>query len=263
MGTFLYYRTYPGFSGNNTFARDKKELVDVCVRSIVDSLDGVDARAVINNSTPDYSDFIRSRFPDIHHVSAPCDRDDAVGKWIVFGGVGSFFELYNHMLARGHGDEDVIMILEDDYLFSERGLARWISGIRHFDGLVSPYDPPDRYRRTDDAFARRTRLWAHDNAHWRQIESTTSTVGGRFKYFRRADWVAKMPRPRVRRFHPGYFIGRELPSTDRVFYRRCHYWLGIDLFCPLPGVATHLAPNQLSVGVDWQARFKELQGHSA
>lgn len=40
MGIFLYSRTYPGFSGNNTFVRDKKELVDVCVRSIVDSLGG-------------------------------------------------------------------------------------------------------------------------------------------------------------------------------------------------------------------------------
>lgn len=263
MDTFLYYRTYPGFSRNNLFAGDKQELLDVCQRSMDDSLAGVDVLAVINGSTPEYTELIRAKYPAVHHVAEPCDRQDAANGKLVYGGTGSFFAMYDHMLKRGHSDEDVILILEDDYLFTPGGLARWVSGIRRFDGLVSPYDPPDRYRRTDDAYARRTRVWAHDNIHWRQIESTTSTIGGRFKHFRRAQLAAKLPRPRFRRLHAGYLLGRELPSIDRVFYRRCHFWLGIDLYCPLPGVATHLATDQLSIGVDWEARFNELRDHRA
>lgn len=259
MSTFLYYRTYPGFSKNNLFARSKPELLDVCQRSMDDSMDGVDVVAVINRSTPEYTRLIASKYPVVHHVSEPCDREDARNGRLVYGGVGSFFAMYDYMLHRGHADEDVILILEDDYLFTPGGLRRWVSAIAHFDGLVSPYDPPDRYRRTDDAYAVKTRIWAHDNAHWRKIESTTSTIGGRFKYFRRAELAAKLPRPRFRRLHSGYLLGRELPSIDRVFYRRLHYWLGIDVFSPVPGVATHLAVDQLSIGVDWEARFNELR----
>lgn len=259
MDTFIYYRTYPGFSAKNLFARSKKELLDVCQRSMDDGLGGVEVRAIINGSTPEYTELIRAKYPAVHHVSAPCDRQDAVNGKLVYGGVGSFFAMYDLMLTFGHCDEDVIMVLEDDYLFTKGGLGRWVSGIRHFDGFVSPYDPPDRYRRTDDAYARKTPMWAHADTHWRQIESTTSTFGGRFKYFRKAHLAAKIPRLRFRRFHAGYLLGRELASIDRVFYRRCHYWLGIDLFSPVPGVATHLAEDQLGVGVDWEGRFNELR----
>ncbi len=259
MEAYLYFRTYPGFSENNLFAQSKQELIDVCYKSIKQYLNHVHVCAVINNSTPEYTELIRGKFPAIHHVSAPCDRNDFWNNKMVFGGVGSFFKTYEYIFENKHEDDDVIMILEDDYLFVEDGFRQWVDGIRYFDGFISPYDPPDRYRRNDDAYAKKTLLWLHNNRHWRKIESTTSTIGGKFKYFKKAFFVAKIPRLYIRRFHPGYFFGKEFASIDRVFYRRCHYWLRINLFSPIPAIATHLSKGQLSPGVDWEKRFKELQ----
>jgi len=259
MKTFLYFRTYPGFSENNLFAKNKFELIDVCVKSMGLCKTLTNAYAVINNSTPEFTEYLNKKFSLIHHVNAPCDRTDSWNSKLVYGGVGSFFRTYEFIMSNNHHEDDIILILEDDYLFVDGGFDEWIAAIGFFDGFVSPYDPPDRYRRSDDAYAKKTSLWLHGSKHWRQIESTTSTIGGKFKYFKKAFFTAKIPRPRIRRFHPGYFFGKELASIDRVFYRRCHYWLGIDLYSPIPALATHLSMDQLSPGVDWEKRFKELE----
>lgn len=256
---YLYYRTYAGWSGKNIFAKNKFELISVCWRSLEIKNIPFTSFVWIDNSTPEFTEFISSKFSSIHHTSEGFDVDDNLNRIPVFGGRGSYFKMREFMHNNNHADDDVILILEDDYLFVKGGFHEWIEACKHFKGFVSPCDHPDRYRRKDDAFAKKTKITVHNNRHWRQIESTTGVVGGRYKYFRRTFPIAKTPRVRINFFWPGRFLGKELVSMDRGFYRRIHYLLRIKLFGPIPGIAAHLSKGQIDSVVNWEKRYKELE----
>ena len=257
MNVYLYYRTYPGFSEKILFAADKYELVKVCLESMELDKNNVHLCAIVNQSTPEFTNFLSARFPSIYHVSEPCDRDDYRNHKMIFGGIGSYFKTYDMIMENNHHDEDVILIIEDDYLFIAGGLNEWIEASRKFDGFVSPYDAPGKYS-TANTSSSKTTLYFHANRHWRLTESSTSTIGGRYKYFKKAFPMIKIPRLRKGRFHVGYFFGKELPSIDQIFYIRCRRWLGIDLVCPVPAIATHLSKNELSPAFDWEKRYLEI-----
>lgn len=281
MGVYLYYRTYwgkesgSGWLGRNILAKDKYELVDVCMTSTAFDNEDITSYACVDNSIPEYTKFLQPRFSELIHSSEGFDVADFRNKLPVFGGLGGLAKTYRLMENNNHNDDDVVLVLEDDYLFASGGFHEWIEACRHFDGFVSPFDHPDRYIRNDDLFATRPEMFIHNNRHWRKSESTTSVLGARYKYFRKTHFIRKIPRFHIWFFWPSRLIGGELPSIDRVFYRRAHYLLGIDVFTPIPGLATHVsrgvAPRkrylrrgcsalatQLSPGVDWEKRYREV-----
>ena len=283
MGVYLYYRTHwekesnLGWSGKNIFAKDKLELVEVCMKSADLDKQEIYSYACINNATPEYLEFLQGKFSKVFQISEGFDVNDFDNKLPVFGGCGSLFRMFNLMESNNHDDNDIVLVLEDDYLFVSGGFQEWIEACKHFDGFVTPFDHPARYIRNDDLYAKKTEIFVHKNRHWRKAESTTSTVGARYKYFRKTFFMRKIPRFHVWFFWPSRLIGRELPSIDRVFYRRAHYLLGIDVFTPIPGIAVHLTKfvppakrylkrgclmpdTQLSLGVDWEKRYKEVLG---
>ena len=281
MAVFLYFRTYwgkqsnTGWLGKNLFAKSKYELVDVCIKSMeLDKLD-IHSYACIDNSTEEYTQFLMPKFSKLFHTSEGFDVNDFHNRLPVFGGKGGLVRVHDFINSNKHDDEDIILIVEDDYLFVSGGFEEWVEACKHFNGFVSPFDPLDRYIRNDDMYAKKTEIFIHNNRHWRKSESTTSVIGGRYKYFRKSAFIRKLPRFFIWFFWPGRLIGRELASIDRVFYRRIHYLLGINVFSPIPGIATHLSQfkhpppgvfkndvkipdSKQSPGVDWEKRFKEL-----
>ena len=283
MKTYLYFRTYwgkdslTGLSGRNILAKTKMELVSTCVNSLeLNRLKNLHTCACVDNSTNEYTRYLESVFDEVFHTSEGFDVDDHRGKWPVFGGMGNLIEVLKFIASRGHHDDDIIMIVEDDYLFRVNGLKDWVDACVKLEGFVSPFDHPDRYIRNDDLFWRKSDISIVDNIHFRTIEANTSVVGGRYKFFRRSAVLRKIPRLHVWFFWPGRLLGKELPSIDRVFYRRAYLWLRIKLFSPIPGFATHLSKfvppenssvlkkgvtlpeTQLSPGVDWEKRFYDL-----
>ncbi|MCD6347522.1 MAG: hypothetical protein J7L96_08905 [Bacteroidales bacterium] len=283
MKVFLYFRTYwgkesgQGWLGRNILAKDKYELVEVCIKSLGLNKQDIYSYACIDNSTPEYTEFLKPRFSEVFHTSEGFDVNDHHNKWPVFGGKGGLAKVLNLIENNNHDDDDIVLILEDDYLFVSGGFEEWIDACKHFDGLVSPFDHPDRYIRNDDMYAKRTEIFVHNNRHWRKAEATTSVIGARYKYFRKTSFIRKIPRFHIWFFWPGRLFGKELPSIDRVFYRRAHYLLGIDLFTPIPGIANHLSKSvppppkclkegakvsdtQLSPGVNWEKRYREVAG---
>lgn len=283
MSTYLYFRTYwgkqsqTGLSGRNILATSKMQLVETCINAL--ELDGVKIHtcACVDYSTPEYTAFLKSRFDDVFHTSEGCDVIDHKGRWPVFGGIGNLPRVLSYIAEQHHASDDVVLIVEDDYLFVERGLGVWISACEQLDGFVSPFDHPDRYVRNDDLYGSKADIKIVDNRHWRTIESNTSVVGGRYEYFARTAFTRKVPRLYVLYVWPGHFLGRELPSIDRVFYRRAYLWNRVKLYSPIPGLATHLSrfipppsrknlkkgatlpATHLSPGVDWEKRFRDLQ----
>jgi hypothetical protein len=283
MKVYLYYRTYwgkdssSGMSGRNVLAESKGDLVETCLKSLeLEGTGGVYTCACVDHSTPDYTAFLESRFDEVYHTSEGFDVNDHFGKWPTFDLRGNLAEVLRLIESRGHSEDDVILLLEDDYLFAPNGFASWISACQKIDGFVSPFDHPDRYYRSDDMYFEKTKIMIMDNTHFRNSESSTSVVGGLYKYFKRTYRLRMIPRFHLWFYWPGRIFGKELPSIDRVFYRRAYRWLGVKLFSPIPGFATHLSkfippedprfllkgkippPTQLSPGFDWVKRFDDL-----
>lgn len=255
---YLYYRTYPGWSGKNIFAKNKFDLINACWKSLEIENTLVNSCAWIDNPNEAFKDFMSRKIKDHHYTYEGFDCNDSKNRLPLFGGSGSYFKLREFMSNNNHKDDDIILILEDDYLFVSGGFKKWIEACRHFNGFVSPIDHPNTYRRNDHLFAKKSKIEAFNGHHWRKIESTIGTVGGKYQYFKKTYFVSKMPRFYVYSFWPGRLLGKELASIDRVFYRRIHYFLGIDLYVPIPGIAAHLSKNELDPVVDWGKRYHEL-----
>lgn len=282
MNVFLYFRTYwgdpsgPGMSGRNILASNKYDLVKTCIQSLELFRDlNIHTCACVDNSTPEYTKFLERHFDEVLHTNEGFDVDDHKGIFPVFGGMGNLIKVLNHINSKMHDDDDIILLLEDDYLFAPNGFRDWISACSALKGFVSPFDHPDRYYRNDDWFFKKTPISLHDNRHFRNVESTTSVVGGRYRYFRKTHFLRKIPRFHIWFFWPERIFGGELPSIDRVFYRRAFLFLRIRLFSPIPGFATHLSAfvpptnsdnsqnkrfpsTQLSPNYDWEQRFYDI-----
>ena len=282
MRVYLYYRTYwgdnngPGWLGRTVIAKNKLELVDVCIKSMNLSNIEIIKYAFIDNPTSEYENFISKHFDKIIHTAEGKDIDDIVNGWPVFGSVGSLIRLFEFMLDNQHKDNDVILLVEDDYLFAPDAINKWVKAVQSLGDFVTPFDHPDRYIRSDDLYAKKTRIQIVSNHHWRQSESCTSVIGGTFKTFRKTFFLRKIPRLYAKGLYPERIIGRELPGVDRVFCRRAHYLMGINIYSPIPGIACHLSKfvppttkklirkgvetpeTQLSPGYDWDRRYKEI-----
>ena len=259
---YLYYRTYPGWSGKNVFAKNKFDLIDVCWKSLEMECIHLNSFAWIDNPNEEFTNFMSKRIKSHKYTYEGCDANDSKNGLPVFGGLGSYFKLREFMSNNNHKDDDIILVLDDDYLFVPGGFMKWIEACRHFEGFVAPCDNPDRYRRKDDLFAKKTTIQVFNDHHWRKVESTTGVVGAKYKYFKKTYFITKTPRMYVRSFWPGRLFGKEFPSLDRAFYRRIHYLLGIDLYAPIPGIAAHLSKGQLASVVDWEKRYFELKSNA-
>ncbi len=259
---YLYYRTYAGISSKNLFAKTKEDLIEVCWRSLEIEKTEVKVFACIDVPTEPFKKFMFARTPHHFYTEEGADCYDSKNRLPLFGGGGSYFKLREFMSNNKHKDDDIVMILEDDYLFVPGGFQEWIDACRSFDGFVTPSDHPDRYTRKDDKFATKTKIKIFNKRHWRNVESTTGTVGGKYKYFRRSYFLTKTPRMYIFSFWPGRIFGKELTSMDRVFYRRIYRFLGIQLFAPMPALAVHLAEGNLDSVVDWEKRYIELKNET-
>jgi len=281
MKFYLYYRTYwgdpngPGWLGRNILAQSKMELIQVCIKSMELEKCDIYSYAFVDNSNAKYTEFISKKFNEVILTNEGKDISDNIGGWPIYGGTGSLMRLMEFMLQNNHKDDDVILLVEDDYLFLPGALEKWITAVQYFNGFVFPMDHPDRYIRNDDYYAKKTEIHIVSNHHWRQVEAATSVMGAKYKLFRKTFFLRKIPRLFFFGMYPGRLLGKELPGVDRVINRRAHYLMGINVYSPIPGIACHLSKffpppvknlkpgmklpeTQLSYGVDWEARYKEM-----
>ncbi len=257
---YLYYRTYPGWSGKNLFENNKIDLLKVTWKSLEIEKNSINSIAFIDNPNETYNNFLSERIEKHHYSHEGADCYDSKNRLPLFGGGGSYFILREVMSKNNHKDDDIILILEDDYLFVEGGFEKWIEACKKFNGFVAPLDHPNRYKNNnDDLFFKKSPIFMFNKHHWRKSESTTNTFGGKYKYFKKTYFISKLPRPYFFSFWPGRLFGKELTSMDRIFFRRVHFLFGIDLFTPIPGLAAHLAKGELDNVVDWEKRYYSLK----
>jgi len=285
MKVYLYYRTYwgkaskTGWLGKNVLANSKMEMVNACLKSmdIGKQSPAITLRkiACVDNSIPEYTKHLESRFDEVVHTSEGFDVSDSHKGWFPLWGMrGAASKLFKLIKSKGHDSEDIILIIEDDYLFVEKGLEKWILACLHFKGFVSPYDHPYNYYR-NDMFHKTSSMEIFQNNHWRETTCNTSVIGGKHEYFKKTSLFRKIPRIVFGPIYLDRFLGRELPSLDINFYRRIRRFLRVKTYSPMPGFAQHLSrwPNvskkhmkagyetpltEFSPGIDWKARYGNM-----
>ena len=286
MNVFLYYRTYwgtdsnTGWLGRNVLAESKMEMVRTCISSMEFERLAPKIRlrkiACVDNSAPEYTRHLESHFDEVFHTNEGLDISDTVNGWIPLWGMkGGLVKVLNLIKSRSHHPDDIILIVEDDYLFIENGLQLWISACEHFDGFVTPYDHPYNYFR-NDMFQKIKGIDIFSGKYWRETTCTTSVIGGKSKLFDRTRFFRKIPRFVFGPFFMDRLFGKELPSLDIIFYRRIRKLLGLKSYNPMPGLAQHLSKwpdvekkymktgcetplTEFSPGVDWTKRYKSCK----
>jgi hypothetical protein len=285
MNVFLYYRTYwgknnpTGWLGKNILANSKMEMVRTCIKSMeIEKFESsiiFYSIACVDNSVPEYTSFLESKFDEVFHTNEGLDITDSYkGLFPIWGMHGALVKLINLIKSKNHKPDDIVLIIEDDYLFIENGFQKWINACCHFKGFVSPYDHPFSYYR-NDMFLKIKSIEIYNNIHWRESTCNTSVLGGKYEYFNKTKFFRKIPRLVFGPIYLERIFGAELPSIDVLFYRRIRKYLGIKLYSPIPGLAQHLSKwpnvsenhlksnidipkNELSPGRDWEKRYASL-----
>lgn len=285
MNVFLYYRTYwgrnslTGWLGRNIIAKSKMEMVRACLKSMefnkLDPRVKINKIACVDNSTPEYTEHLTKYFDEIYHTNEGLDVTDTRNGWVPLWGMrGGLVKVLEFINQRQHDPEDIILILEDDYVFAPNGFSSWINACEHFSGFVTPYDHPYNYYR-NDMFQKLVGIDVFEGRHWRETTCTTSVIGAKYEFFKKTRFIRKIPRLVFGPFYVERFFRKELPSLDIIFYRRIRKLLGVKTYSPMPGLAQHLSiwPNvsprhmkknydtpstELSPGVDWIGRCKSL-----
>ena len=116
-----------------------------------------------------------------HFTSRPEYTDRLASREIFEGGTeaGAFLALLDHIVSKDFSDDDVIYIVEDDYMHR----PGWVEALLDA-GLQTPanywtlYDNPDKY---ENSLKLPSRIFLGNVCHWRETPSTTNTFATRFK----------------------------------------------------------------------------------
>ncbi len=127
---------------------------------------------------------------------------------------------------------DWIYFVEDDYLHAPDAARVMVEGAMRFD-LLSLYDHLDRYTRSDDRTTGKETVALTSSCHWRTAESTCHT------------WACSRTRWLTIRD-----VCRKHGPNDRSFFYEL-IDMGIRLWTPIPGRATHCMKGYMSPMVNW------------
>lgn len=191
-------------------------------KSFFNASSGFDVYVVYDGEENEYTQYIKS-----HPIKE-------FMKFNYSNGVKSVKEVYNKI--NGLTDKyDYFYISEDDYLYTPDAFKILGEGIAVLgqDTMITLYDHPDRYTRTDDITRGKESIGIGASCHWRTVESTCSSF-----------CVSK----NVLLENPELFTG-ELP--DRELWRKL-YAKGFRLWSPIVGRATHLNTKFMSPFIDWR-----------
>lgn len=130
-------------------------------------------------------------------------------------------------------DGDWIYFVEDDYLHAPDAARVFVEGASRFD-LISLYDHPDRYTRTDDITRGEESVELTPSCHWRTAESTCCTYG----ISRKAWDLSKIT---IRNNGP----------NDRSLFKDLIDKNHLRLWTPIPARSTHCYKGYMSPMVDW------------
>jgi len=159
-------------------------------------------------------------------------------------GAGTFRDALN-LAIRQNTDEEVVYLLEDDFLHTPNANKIIEEGVKTFNMYVTGYDHLDKYINKDfggnpfiEDGGEVTRVVKSESSHWKITNSTVmsfaATVGR-----------LKKDKELLDKFSSS-------PITDSFgFFLTLAREKGIGCLSSIPGVSTHVEKNWLSPLVDW------------
>lgn len=151
----------------------------------------------------------------------------------------SFLNVLNHVIKQDYNDEDIIYLLEDDYLHKPGWVDILIEGFEYIGAdYYTLYDHPDKYY-LPMYESLQSKIIVTPSAHWRTTPSTTNTYACKFKTLKEHFDI-----------HIQYcdLVDKWVKDHDKF----THLWnMGSNLISCIPGYSSHVEGNMLSPTIDW------------
>jgi glycosyltransferase involved in cell wall biosynthesis len=173
-----------------------------------------------------------------HHFQF--DKEDKVIEFTGGSDASSFLFCLNTIKDSNPLDEDIIYIIEDDYLHIEGWENILQESYNSFDvDYVTLYDHPDKYflPMYDNL---QSKILHTENTHWRTTPSTCNTYSGKWKTFKK-HWETHIKYCMPEFTHPGYDHTKFTSLWEQ----------GSNLISCMPGYSTHSELPFLSPLTDW------------
>lgn len=137
----------------------------------------------------------------------------------------SFLEMLNIIQRGDHNEDDIIYMLEDDYLHLPGWTNIMIEGLGLETDYISLYDHLDKYQYYPDLLSK---IYVSESCHWRTVPSTCNTYACRFSTLIRDIDI-----------HKFYSINHHngISSDHSKFINLGN--IGRRLITPMPGYSTH------------------------
>jgi hypothetical protein len=264
----IAYRIYPKVSKpalGLPFSDDKRRLAEICVRSLKESLGTLRARMwVLLDACPnDYAAIFEKYF---------CPGDLTFIHLPGVGNQATFAKQIDVLLEQS--DSEFVYFAEDDYIYLPDQFSRMLEFMNANTSVdfISPYDHLDCY--TLDIHDRPKWIRVSASHHWRTAASTCLTFLTSKKTLRQTEkqfrtycrrnydfslWLGLTKQSIFNPLQAATFLYQQ-PLFAKVIAKAWFYgWKQIlfgrrmQLWVPVPGLATHLDIEAMSPNVDWRA----------
>jgi hypothetical protein len=264
----ICYRIYPKISKiPPIYPDDKFKLSELCLASLVKSLDGIKAKwfVILDNCPPEYREmFGKYLNSDAEYIETNVQNN---GK--------TFGMQMDILLNQNYSDK--IYFAEDDYFYIPGNFLKMLKAIEQPDfDFITPYDHLDYYHL--EFHNRKYYIKFIEGNHWRSCGSTTMTflttklmlsrTESTFRTYIRKNYDSSLwmtlTRDNVNSpFRFFKLIGKEKLAL-KIFAKAWIYTplqtlfgKKYKLYTPVPSFAQHLDNQCMAPGIDWDKKFEE------
>lgn len=266
----IAYRIFPGITkAPPIFGNDKLRLSELCLKSFIRSLGGVDFKlfAVLDSCPKPYE--------QLFERIVPAERLEFV-RLSKAGNPGSFgaqLDLLTHQNRSKY-----VYFAEDDYFYLENAMAEAVQFLdTHSEiDLLTLYDHPDYYSHPLHQHPRD--IIKYGGRTWQSVATTCMTFLGRaesvarlrdaFSTYSRKDYDNAMWLSITRRrLHNPFYLLRHIcdVSTLKMFAKgwlhtpsRNLFGRRYKLYAAMPSLANHLDGTHDAPGIDWMAEYNRV-----
>lgn len=192
-------------------------------------------KATLNPETTQYTIIYDEHYGKIEDTFLSSENDVHI---INAGGEAkSFIETLKYIKSKNHNPDDIIYLLEDDYVHQPEWDRILIEGFNLPTDYVTLYDHNDKYCEMYVDF--RTKIMYTSSIHWMATPSTTNTFAVKYSTLME-DYST----------HIQYSLNVE-PSLDHQKFIALTF-NGRTLISSIPGYSTHCHTNLLSPCINWE-----------
>ncbi len=203
-----------------------------CLNNAIRIFDAAELTVLADSVSDTFLSEVQTVFPKVTRISC--------------GSGGSSFR-HAANIAMSFDSEDIVYLLEDDYLHLPKATPMLLDGFRVGADYVTLYDHPDKYIDSVDGGnplvrdgGELTRLKVGQLSHWKITNSTTMTFATRVGTLR-SDWSVFLK-----------YCGGNFTDDYKVF-RHLAKWKRRQLVSSVPGYSTHCETAFLSPFSDWRS----------